>query len=159
LAVLAGLGAGAPAPRHRLHTPFRLQLARACQATLPPETGPGADGAWPCVPGYQVLGEIGRGGMGVVYRARQIGLDRLVARKVILSGAHAGVEERDRFRREAEAVARLQHPNVVQVFEVGEHDGLPFLALEYVAGGSLAQQLRGGPLPEAEAARVGEALA
>jgi serine/threonine-protein kinase len=159
LAALAGPGGGLPAPRHRLGTAFRLQLELACRATLPSQPGPRADGAWPCVPGYEVLGEIGRGGMGVVYRARQTGLNRTVALKVILSGAHAGVEERNRFRREAEAVARLQHPHVVQVFEVGEHGGLPFLALEDVAGGSLAQKLQGGPLPEPEAARLTETLA
>jgi serine/threonine protein kinase len=115
--------------------------------------------ARPEVPGYDILGELGRGGMGVVYRARQQDLDRLVALKMILAGAYAGSAERERFRAEALAVARLQHPNVVQVFAVGEHAGRPFLALELVQGGSLAGRLRGGPLPPRQAAALAERLA
>jgi WD40 repeat protein/tRNA A-37 threonylcarbamoyl transferase component Bud32 len=111
------------------------------------------------VPGYEVLEVLGRGGMGVVYKARHVALKRSVALKMIRTGAHAGTAELSRFRAEAEAVARLQHPNVVQIHEVGEHDGLPFLCLEYVDGGSLAGQLGGIPLTPARAAELVEVLA
>jgi serine/threonine protein kinase len=111
------------------------------------------------VPGYEVLGVLGRGGMGVVYKARQIDLDRLVALKVIRPTGPADAEERARFRTEALAMARLAHPNIVQVYEVGEHDGRPFLALEFVDGGSLAGRLGGRPLPPATAARLAWTLA
>jgi serine/threonine protein kinase len=111
------------------------------------------------LPGYEVLGVLGSGGMGVVYKARDVRLKRLVALKMILTGPHARPEERDRFRREAEAVARLQHANVVQIYEVGEHDGRPYLALEYVGGGSLAERLGGKPQPVEDAARLVRTLA
>jgi WD40 repeat protein len=116
-----------------------------------------ADG--PAVAGYEVLGELGRGGMGVVYQARQAGLNRLVALKMILAGAHAGPDDVARFKAEAEAVARLQHPGIVQVHEVGDHDGLPFFSLEFVPGGSLAQRLHGTPLPPRQAAALVARLA
>jgi serine/threonine protein kinase/tetratricopeptide (TPR) repeat protein len=111
------------------------------------------------VPGYEILGELGRGGMGVVYKARQLGPNRPCALKMILAGAHAGAAELSRFRTEAEAIGRLQHPNIVQIFEVGEHDALPFLSLEFCAGGSLEKKLDGTPLPPDEAARLVETLA
>jgi serine/threonine-protein kinase len=111
------------------------------------------------VPGYEIVEVLGRGGMGVVYKARQIALDRFVALKMIRAPGSADAEERGRFHTEALAVARLTHPNIVQVYEVGEHDGVPFLALEFVDGGSLAQQLARGPLPAAVAACLTEALA
>jgi WD40 repeat protein len=113
----------------------------------------------PAVRGYEVLGVLGKGGMGVVYKARQVGLNRTVALKMILPGALAGPQALDRFRREAEAVARLQHPHIVAVHEIGTHDGQPFFSLEFVAGGSLSQKLAGTPQPAGEAARLVETLA
>jgi hypothetical protein len=113
----------------------------------------------PAVPGYEILQELGRGGMGVVYRARQRGLSRSVALKMILRGEYAGPEERARFRAEAEAIARLHHPNIVQIFEVAEHHGQPFFVLEFCPGGSLANKLAGTPLPPREAAALLEPLA
>ncbi len=110
-------------------------------------------------PGYEILGELGRGGMGVVYQARQVRLKRLVALKMIGTGAQAGPEQRERFRVEAEAAARLQHPNIVQIHEVGEHAGVPYFSLEYVDGGSLDRKLAGSPLPPRRAAELAETLA
>lgn len=97
--------------------------------------------------------------MGVVYLARQIGLKRLVALKVITTASAGGREVRARFRREAEAVGRLQHPSIVSVYEVGEHEGQPFLALEYVRGGSLDRRLNGLPLPPRDAAALVQTIA
>jgi WD40 repeat protein len=125
----------------------------------PQETLPAAGGAVPAVPGYEILGELGRGAMGVVYKARQLALDRVVALKMILAGGHAGAQERQRFKAEAEAVARLQHPNIVAVHEVGEADGLPFFSLEFCDGGSVERQLQGTPMPPRAAAQLVETLA
>src|SRR5262245_39429816 len=108
---------------------------------------------------YERPEEIGRGGMGVVYKARQVGLDRDVALKMILAGEYADPAALARFRREAENVARLQHPNVVQVYAVGEQGGVPFFSMEYVEGGSLAQKIAGQPAPARQAALWMEAVA
>jgi serine/threonine-protein kinase len=113
----------------------------------------------PALAGYEVLEELGRGGMGVVYKARHLRLKCLVALKMIRAGAHAGPEDRARFRAEGEAVARLKHANIVHVYDVGEHEGHPFFALEYVAGGSLAQRLEGQPVPPRQAADWAQTLA
>src|SRR5262249_27706463 len=98
----------------------------------PPRSEPLAP---PRMPGYEMIEELGRGGMGVVYKARQIALNRMVALKMILPDQAAGPEVRARFRTEGEAVARLQHPNIIQIHEVGESDGRPYFSLEFVGGG------------------------
>jgi len=116
-------------------------------------------GAWPHVPGYEIESELGRGGMGVVYKARQVDLQRPVALKMILTGAHASAVQLERFRAEARAEARLQHPNIVQVYEIGEHEGLPYFSLEFVDGGSLSQKAGRQPQPPRDAARLVETLA
>jgi tetratricopeptide (TPR) repeat protein/tRNA A-37 threonylcarbamoyl transferase component Bud32 len=108
---------------------------------------------------YEVLGALGRGGMGIVYKARDTKLNRLVALKMILSGAHASAETLMRFRIEAEAVAKLQHPHIVQIFDIGERDGHPFFSLEYLDGGSLHQQLASKAQQPRRAATIIETLA
>ena len=115
--------------------------------------------SWPAVPGYQIEAELGKGGMGVVYKARHTRLDRTVALKMIRGGTDADPAELTRFQTEARAVARLQHPHIVQIFEVGEHEGLPFFSLEFCAGGSLAGKLKGNLPSPREAARVLEQIA
>ena len=104
--------------------------------------------------GYELISEIGRGGMGVVYRARQLQLKRDVALKIILGGLHVGNEVLARFRIEGESIAKLRHKNIVQVYETGEHESLPYLALEFVGGGTLSDRLQGVPLANREAATV-----
>jgi eukaryotic-like serine/threonine-protein kinase len=133
-----GTQTGAELPRARL-SPVVLQALRSA--------------------GYEVLGELGRGGMGVVYLARRLMLNRLCALKMILAGAHAGAETALRFLAEAETVARLRHPNIVQIYHIGRAGELPFVELEYVAGGSLDKTLDGTPRPPAAAARLVEVLA
>jgi serine/threonine-protein kinase len=113
---------------------------------------------------YEILSLIGRGGMGIVYRARHMHLGRVVALKMLLGGYFADREQQLRFRSEAEAVARLQHPHIIQLFEIGEHEaeaGLPhpYFTLEFASGGSLDQQLAGRPLAPDKAACWLEALA
>jgi len=106
---------------------------------------------------YDLLEEVGRGGMGIVFKARHKSLERIVALKVLRSDGTD--EERKRFEREAQAVARLQHPNIVQVYEVGETAGQAFVSLEFIDGQSLAHRLRGTPLPARQAAALVEILA
>lgn len=113
----------------------------------------------PTIPGYEFLGELGRGGMGVVYRARHLGLNRTVALKTILSGPLAESDIISRLLSEARAVARFQHANIVQVFDVGEFDGLPYISLEFVDGGTLSGKIAREPQPPRYAAETVEQLA
>jgi serine/threonine protein kinase len=113
----------------------------------------------PAVPGYEIECELGRGGMGVVYRARDTKLDRPVALKIVLGGGHAGAAALVRFLAEAKAAAAVRHPGIAQVYEFGEYDGLPFFAMEYCPGGNLAEKLAGTPLPPAQAAELVERVA
>ena len=114
---------------------------------------------YPDVPGYEILGILGHGGMGVVYRARQLKANRLVALKMIRAVEHATPHERLRFQIETEAVARLQHPHIVQLYEVGEVRGQPFFSLEFCDGGTLTDQLKKQRPSPREAAELIETLA
>lgn len=111
------------------------------------------------IPGYEMLGTLGDGGMGIVYKARHLRLNRVVAIKVLRAGAHARPDQRTRFQREAVAAARLKHENIVAIHEVGEHGGQPHLVLEFVESGSLKHRLDGNPQPARSAARLVEAVA
>jgi len=113
----------------------------------------------PQVSGYRVEGILGHGGMGIVYRAWHFRLDRPVALKMLLAGPYARPEERERFLREAQAVAALRHPNIVQVHDAGEVDGRPYFTMELVEGGDLAQQIQGVPQPARKAADLVATLA
>ncbi len=110
-------------------------------------------------PGVEILSELGRGGMGVVYKARQIRLNRICALKIMLPGGHNSAEFRARFLAEAETIARLRHPNIVQIYGSGEHDGRPYFEMEYIEGGSLARLLDGTPWSPEPAARTVAVLA
>ena len=113
----------------------------------------------PSIPGYEIERELGRGGMGVVYLATQAHLQRRVALKMILAGSFAHADSRRRFLLEAQTLAKIHHPHIVQIHECGEHDGKPFYVLEYVSGGSLHEWLRGKPAPPRAAAALIERLA
>jgi WD40 repeat protein/predicted Ser/Thr protein kinase len=139
--------------RERLARRQRLEAAMELPAAARREPVPVA-AMLPVIDGYEIGELLGRGGMGLVFRAEHKGLKRPVALKIILSGAHAGTEERARFRTEAEAVARLHHAGIVQIYDVGEQAGCPYLALEFVGGGSLAEQLHGTPMAPRRAAEL-----
>ena len=108
----------------------------------------------PQIPGHELRGVLGRGGMGVVYEARHLRLNRTVAVKMLLTGVYASPEARERFLREAEAVAGLRHPNIIQVHDMGDQAGQPYFTMEFVEGGNLAQKLAGAPQPPRQAAAL-----
>jgi formylglycine-generating enzyme required for sulfatase activity len=137
-------------------TPPKLTRNTVAAAT---DLAPGESREYPEVPGYEILGILGHGGMGVVYRARQLKANRLVALKMLRALEHATPQDRLRFQIETEAVARLQHPHIVQLYEAGEVRGQPFFSLDFCDGGRLTEQLKKKPPSPREAAALIETLA
>ena len=121
--------------------------------------GAASEERWPTPLGYVIRRILGRGGMGVVYEALQVRLNRVVALKMIRAGVHASAEDRSRFVAEAEAIARLRHPNIVQIHALGDCEGQPYFEMEYVDGGSLADRLDGTPRPPRDASTLVETTA
>ena len=148
-------------PRQTL--PILKDILDALKQVSPTLGAPGAGATathkLPEIPGYTILGELGRGGMGVVYQATQNRLRRMVAIKMVLKGECASERERARFNEEAEVVAKVQHTNIVQIHEIGEYEGNPYFCQEYVDGGSLDKKLAATPQPFQEAAILVETLA
>jgi WD40 repeat protein len=137
-------------------------VATTIHPVAPPVQQSAAEAAAPEtteLPGYELLGELGRGGMGIVYKARQVRLNRLVAVKMILHAEYTSAEERRRFVAEAQALGHLQHPHIVQIHDVGEHNGVPYFSLEFCPGGSLADKLDGTPWEARPAAELVQTLA
>lgn len=114
----------------------------------------GPDGVGSRIGDYELLEEIGRGGMGVVYRARQISLDRIVALKMLLRGSLASESDLARFKAEAEAAGRANHPNIIEIYEIGEYQEQPFFSMRFVDGETLSQRLQNGPIPARDAAEI-----
>jgi serine/threonine protein kinase len=155
-----------PEVRNRLELTLRLDAELTAMFPTPqPKRESDTPQPWmrpaelPHIPGYELEATVGRGSMGIVYKARHLRHNRQVALKMLLAGAYAGVEERVRFLREGEAVAGLKHANLVQVHDVGDHDGRPYFTMELVEGGSLAQKLMGTPQPAQQAAALVATLA
>ncbi|MCI0683039.1 MAG: serine/threonine-protein kinase [Gemmataceae bacterium] len=150
-------------PEERTELRRRIEALRSMMGLMEGRAG-GEDGngkatRLPSIPGYEIVAELGNGGMGVVYLAWHLGLKRQVALKMLHGRGGASPERLARFRQEAESIARLQHPNIVHIYDVGDHDSLPYYAMECVAGGSLATKLAGAPQPPREAATVVHVLA
>jgi serine/threonine-protein kinase len=150
-----------PEVRGRWHQMCAVEAELDAMFPTPgPRPGGAAFSPWqagaelPPISGYEIETLLGHGGMGIVYRARHLRLNRLVALKMMIAGAYAGPHERARFQREAEAVARLRHANIVQVYDVGDHEGWPYYTMELLEGGSLSQALAGTPQPARQAAAL-----
>jgi eukaryotic-like serine/threonine-protein kinase len=145
------------------HDRFRQVAAPLAEAlTLPPGESLAAPASGPTIRyfgDYELVEEIARGGMGVVYKARQMSLNRPVALKMILAGEWATPEARQRFRAEAEAAANLQHPNIVAIHKVGEHEGQQYFSMDFIAGKNLAELVRGNPLSPQRAASYVKTIA
>lgn len=135
-----------------------LEVTTGEQETIPPNLL-GSENSLPNITGYELIRVLGQGGMGTVYEAKHLGLNRTVALKTLRSGRDTSADEITRLRREAEVIAKIQHPNVVQIYDVGELDGGLYLALEYVEGGNLSEQLKGVPIDDHQAATLIETLA
>jgi serine/threonine-protein kinase len=161
----AHAGGGSACPTHPQNVPTVPEPIRGTEGAGATLTATARSAAavtaapLPSVPGYELLEVLGSGGMGVVYKARQLGFKRVVALKMIRAGAAAAPAELARFRTEAEAVARLRHPNIVQVHDIGEAGGCPYYSMEHMPGGSLARRAKAEPLAPRRAAEVVEALA
>jgi WD40 repeat protein/tetratricopeptide (TPR) repeat protein/tRNA A-37 threonylcarbamoyl transferase component Bud32 len=123
---------------------------------LPPD--PASPSWWPVLTDYEIISELGQGGMGVVYKARQRSLNRLVALKMVAGTTHTALQLA-RFRSEADAIARLQHPNIVSIYSIGQYRGSPYFALELVEGGTLRSRIDAGPMNPVACVRIIESVA
>lgn len=148
---------GEPIPIPPPDTPLSLSDDKTWVAPSPRPGGVPLE--IPAPPGYDVIAPIGEGGMGIVYKARQLGLNRVVALKMILAGTRAQAIDLARFESEARAIAALRHPNIVQVFDIGEFRRQPYFSLEFCAGGTLSKALAGEPQPPTIAAAMTQVLA